>query len=83
MLLWAEFCQFGLNAISVREKSSIPILQEMTNKPIQVVVDLKRNQEFKTCMSGSYFWVKIVCSPDAQDVFNTENKNSDNLHYFK
>ena len=39
MLLWAEFCQFGLNAISVREKSSIPILQEMTNKPIQVVVD--------------------------------------------
>ena len=39
MLLWAEFCQSGLNAISVREKSSIPILQEMTNKPIQVVVD--------------------------------------------
>ena len=39
MLLWAEFCQFGLNAISVRKKSSIPILQEMTNKPIQVVVD--------------------------------------------
>lgn len=28
-----------LDAISVREKSSIPILQEMTNKPIQVVVD--------------------------------------------
>ena len=39
MLLWAEFFQFGVNAISVREKSSIPILQEMTNKPIQVVVD--------------------------------------------
>lgn len=57
MLLWAEFCQFGLNAISVREKSSIPILQEMTNKPIQVVVDpvllLQKKRMGASCTSSA------------------------------
>lgn len=40
----------GLNAISVREKSSIQVLQELTNKLIQVVVDpvlLLQKKEWK------------------------------------
>lgn len=52
----------GLNAISVREKSSIPVLQELTDKLIQVVVDpvlLLQKKE----------WIKIANVPQTKEPY--------------